>query len=86
MNKLRKLTLPLVVICLLTARAIAGETSSPPCPDLGETSSPPCSVTQFVGDDSATQNQAASLASGTTSDYSINDATVDVLLAALSLF
>ena len=87
MKSLKRLYVATTLALAIAVSAFAGEIPSPPCaPDAGSTSLPPCSVAQIVGDDSATQNQAASTASGTTSDYSINDATVDVLLAALSLF
>ena len=54
MFNLGKITLAITLAAIMTTgTAIAGETSSPPCPppSIGETSSPPCSSSQFVTDD-----------------------------------
>ncbi len=88
MKNLKSLGVSIALICVFAISAFAGETNSPPCAlEPGSTNSPPCSAAQSVGDaESDTQNQAVSTASGATTDYSIGDATVDVLLTALSLF
>jgi len=87
MKNVQRIGISIALLCLLTISTFAGETSSPPCSvEPGPTNSPPCSVAQSVGDDSTTQDQAVSTASGSAADYSIGDVTVDVLLTALSLF
>jgi len=59
MNNLRRLSLSMMLISVLSMAVFAGETSSPPCPppDPGETSSPPCAVAQMTSDESTAISQ-----------------------------
>jgi len=50
MKNLKRLTLSLTLMSVLSASAVAGETNSPPCVP-GQTNSPPCSI-QSANDDS----------------------------------
>ena len=85
MKRLTRIGLSFALVRFLAVSTYAGETDSPPCA-AGETQSQPCALAQSVDDGGATQGQAISTASGSTGDYSLGDATVDVLLTALSLF
>lgn len=81
MTQLRRLTLVIGMTTVLAGTALAGETSSPPCPNPGETSSPPCSMAQPVDDG---LDETTSVA--TEVELFFLEATTDVITSLLTVF
>ncbi|HEX5703324.1 MAG TPA: hypothetical protein VFX97_09020 [Pyrinomonadaceae bacterium] len=81
MTYLRKLSLSLTFICVLSAAAFAGETGTPPCAP-GETLSPPCPG-QSVNEPSSLPGETLSPPAAPVVD--ITDLT-EAVMWALSLF
>jgi hypothetical protein len=89
MNNLRRLSLSMILISVLSVAAFAGETSSPPCapPDPGETSSPPCAAAQITQDDSVALGQTSATASSSAADeLSAAKLAIDILESVLLIF
>jgi hypothetical protein len=86
MKNLKRLGISVTLLCALSMTAFAGDTNSPPCAP-GDTNSPPCASAQVTAGDSVvpgdTMTQPA-LSSET--EYSIAEATVDLLMNVLFLF
>ena len=86
MNNLRRLSLSMILISVLSMAVLAGETSSPPCPppDPGETSSPPCAVARMTSEESPAINQLTNQSTNATEVFSA--IAIDVLENALLIF
>lgn len=82
MQKLKRLTLSLTFVSVISVSAFAGETEIPPCVP-GETLSPPC-VAQPLNDDSAPPGEIQSPPASNTA-VDVTDIT-EAVLWALSLF
>jgi len=86
MKNLRRLGISVTLLCVLSITAFAGDTTSPPCAP-GDTTSPPCVAAQVTDDGSIVPGSTNSPpASSSETQYSIADATVDLLMNVLSLF
>lgn len=86
MKNLRRLGISVILLCALSMTAFAGETTSPPCAP-GETTSPPCVAAQVTDDESIVPGSTTSPpASSSETEYSIAEATVDLLMNILFLF
>lgn len=91
MKNLRKLSAAVVLACVFSLSAFAGETQTPPCapPDPGETQTPPCAAA-FGDMDTPTGVSTAPGDMGTptlaSTETSFTEIATDVLLSVLSLF
>jgi hypothetical protein len=86
MKNLRRLGISVTLVCALSMTAFAGDTTSPPCAP-GETTSPPCVAAQVTDDESVVPGSTNSPpASSSETEYSIAEATVDLLMNVLFLF
>ena len=86
MKNLRRLGITVTLLCVLSMTAFAGDTTSPPCAP-GQTEGPPCASSQVTEDDSIVPGSTNSPpASSSETEYSIAEATADLLLNLLFLF
>ena len=86
MKNLRRLGISVTLLCVLSMTAFAGDTTSPPCAP-GETTSPPCASAQVTADDSVIPGDTMTPpALSSETEYSIAEATVDLLMNVLFLF
>ncbi len=89
MNNLKKLALSSVVIAVLSLRAFAGETGTPPCASVppGEMNSPPCDSSQHLSlDNSNVLGHTVSSDSISLTEYAATEVTIGLLQSVLSLF
>ena len=85
MKNLRRLGAAFALTLVLGVSAFAGDTATPPCAP-GDTATPPCASAQ-AGDDSVFPGPTNSPpASSSETEYSIAEATVDLLMNVLFLF
>ncbi|HMG75034.1 MAG TPA: hypothetical protein VK582_16145 [Pyrinomonadaceae bacterium] len=83
MKNLRKLSAAVVLTCVLSLSAFAGEVNAPPCapPDPGIISTPPCAAAQPSSDDSTAPGDINTPpASDTVDIIAVVDAAMDLLL------
>lgn len=86
MKNLRRLGITVTLLCALSMTAFAGDTTSPPCAP-GQTEGPPCASSQVTEDDSIVPGSTTSPpALSSETEYSIAEATVDLLRNVLFLF
>jgi hypothetical protein len=86
MRNLRLLGASVALLCVLSLTTLAGDTNSPPCAP-GDTMTPPCASAQVTGDDSVVPGPTNSPPSSSSqNEYSIAEATVDLLMNVLFLF
>jgi hypothetical protein len=85
MKNLKRLGLCLSLICTLAMATFAGETPTGPCapPAPGETPTGPCATAQATPGDSLMTSYAGAYSGA---DYSIAEATKDLLQSLLLLF
>jgi hypothetical protein len=86
MKNLKRLGISVTLLCTLSMTAFAGDTNSPPCAP-GDTNSPPCASAQVTADDSVIPGDIMTPpALSSETEYSIAEATVDLLMNVLFLF
>lgn len=86
MSNLKRLGASVTLLCVLSLTTLAGDTNSPPCAP-GDTMTPPCASAQVTVDDPGVPRPTDSLpASSSETEYSIAEATVDLLMNVLFLF
>lgn len=86
MSNLKRLGASVTLLCVLSFTTLAGDTNSPPCTP-GDTMTPPCVAAQVTDDDSIVPGPTNSPpASSSETEYSIAEATVDLLMNVLFLF
>jgi hypothetical protein len=85
MKNLRRLGISVTLLCVLSMTAFAGDTTSPPCAP-GETTSPPCATAQVTDDSVIPGDTMTPPALSSETEYSIAEATVDLLMNVLFLF
>ena len=73
MKTLKRLGAGVVLVLILGTATLAGETSTPPCPDPGETSTPPCTVAQPTDDSTATDATTSTSTSDSVDIVSIGE-------------
>ncbi len=80
MKTLKRLGAGVVLVLILGAATLAGETSTPPCPDPGETSTPPCTVAQPTDDSTATGGTTSTATPDSVDIVSIGEIVFDMLM------
>jgi hypothetical protein len=86
MRNLKRLGASVTLLCVLSLTTLAGDTMTPPCAP-GDTMTPPCASAQVTVDDSVVPGSTNSPpASSSETEYSIAEATVDLLMNMLFLF
>ena len=87
MKNLRRLGATVALTLVLGVSAFAGDPITPPCAPPGTTETPPCASAQVTDDESIVPGSTTSPpASSSDTDYSIAEATVDLLMNVLFLF
>lgn len=87
MKNLRRLGATVALTMVLGVSAFAGDTMAPPCAPPGTTETPPCASAQVTVDDPLVPGSTNSPpASSSETEYSIAEATVDLLMNVLFLF
>lgn len=88
MKNLKGLGLTIALSLVLASSALAGEVSSPPCPqpDPGEVSSPPCSTAQESADDPTPGQTSTPPSASVVTQNVVADTAIDFVESVLSLF